>query len=202
MDLFKRIKENLPLKEVVTNYGIAINRSKMCHCPFHKDNHPSMKINKDYYYCYSCNRYGDAVNFVAAMDNISQYEAAKKIISDFGLDIQLQQHQTQLCQKQLQLNKEKELRRAFLLSRRDALFVLHRYMDLLYQARQNFAPSSPEDLEHCHTLYVEAIHMLPLLEYIDDELTNKNEKTQMECLENYGGTIENVRNRLQELNQL
>lgn len=197
MYLFKQIKEKLPLDEVVTYYGIAIDRNKMCHCPFHKDKHPSMKINNDYYYCFSCNRHGDAINLVADMNDISQYEAAKKIINDFGLDLQMQ-----LSQKQLQLNKERELQEAFLLSRRDALFVLHRYMDLLRQACVNFAPATPEVFEDCHPLFVEAIMKLPLLEDIDEGLTYESLETQKEILRIYGGTIKNVKYRLQELNQL
>ena len=193
--MFKTIKDRLTVAEVASYYGLKVNRKQMCECPFHKDKHPSMKLNRDYYYCFSCTATGDAVGLVASLYGLSQKDAAMMIIKDFNLDIETASH------TQKQLNTENELR-AFHRQKRDALFVLHRYMDLLRQARDNFPPATPEDLEDCHPLFVEALMKLPLLEDIDEGLTYENLETQKEILRIYGGTIENVRNRLQELNQL
>ena len=193
--MFKTIKDRLTVAEVASYYGLKVNRKQMCECPFHKDKHPSMKLNRDYYYCFSCTATGDAVGLIASLYGLSQKDAAMMIIKDFNLDIETASHTHK------QLNNE-NTERAFHLARRDALFYLHKYMDLLEQAQTNFAPQTPEDLEDCHPLFVEALMKLPLLEDIDEGLTYENLETQKEILTIYGGTIENVRNRLQELNQL
>ena len=63
-------------------------RDRAC-CPFHKDRHPSMKADK-IYHCFACGVGGDAIDFTARLFGISQYEAAKKMIEDFGLDIKIE----------------------------------------------------------------------------------------------------------------
>lgn len=193
--MFKTIKERLSVAEVASYYGLKVNRKQMCECPFHKDKHPSMKLNRDYYYCFSCTATGDAVGLVASLYGLSQKDAAMMIIKDFNLDIET------ACHTPKQLNNE-NTERAFHLARRDALFYLHKYMDLLEQAQTNFAPQTPEDLENCHELYEEAVMKLPLLYKIDHGLTFKDFETQKQILKTHERTITNVRNRLQELNQL
>ena len=61
----------------------------MACCPFHKDRHPSMKADK-MYHCFACGVGGDAIDFTAKLFGISQYEAAKKLVEDFGLDIKVE----------------------------------------------------------------------------------------------------------------
>ena len=51
--------------------------------------HPSMKIDQNYY-CFACGAKGDAVNYVAVLFGLSQFEAAKKINDDFSLGISIE----------------------------------------------------------------------------------------------------------------
>ena len=37
MNIFQEIKERLSLKDIVRAYGIELNRSDMCICPFHAE---------------------------------------------------------------------------------------------------------------------------------------------------------------------
>ena len=53
----------LNMKDILNKYGIKIKKY-MCNCPFHKDNSPSMKIYDKSFYCFSCNRTGDFIEFV------------------------------------------------------------------------------------------------------------------------------------------
>ena len=73
-------------RQAAEHYGIKVKGNGMACCPFHKDRHPSMKADK-IYHCFACGVGGDAIDFTARLFGISQYEAAKKMIEDFGLDI-------------------------------------------------------------------------------------------------------------------
>ena len=44
-------------------------------------------LNKDYYYCFSCGAHGDVINLVQQHFGLSLIDAAKKIITDFNLNI-------------------------------------------------------------------------------------------------------------------
>lgn len=58
----------------------------VAYCPFHDDRHPSMKVDKNYH-CFACGVGGDVIDYTARMYGLSQYDAAKKLIEDFGLPI-------------------------------------------------------------------------------------------------------------------
>lgn len=64
------IKQNLSMRDVVQQYGITVNRSGMCCCPFHGERHASMKIYKDSYNCFACGANGDIFTFVQNMDGV------------------------------------------------------------------------------------------------------------------------------------
>ena len=58
------------MREVLSRYGISVNRAGMCSCPFHgADKHPSMKIYKDGYHCFTCGKNGDIFSFVQEMEH-------------------------------------------------------------------------------------------------------------------------------------
>lgn len=71
----EEIKETITMSEVLSRYGVAVNRSGMCSCPFHKDRKPSMKVYKDGFKCFSCNRGGDIFKFVQEYENCSFKDA-------------------------------------------------------------------------------------------------------------------------------
>ena len=89
MTLFEQVKEYVTARQAAEHYGIKVKRNGMACCPFHKDRHPSMKADK-IYHCFACGVGGDAIDFTARLFGISQYEAAKKLIEDFGLDIKIE----------------------------------------------------------------------------------------------------------------
>lgn len=88
MNIFTEVKNRVSAAEAAKTYGLKINRNKMACCPFHDDKHPSMKIDQTYY-CFGCGEKGDAINYVAKTFGLSQIEAAKKIIKDFHLPIEV-----------------------------------------------------------------------------------------------------------------
>lgn len=78
MNIFQEMKERVTARQVQERYGLKVSRNGMTRCPFHNDKHPSMKIDQNYY-CFACGAKGDAVNYVAVLFGLSQFEAAKKI---------------------------------------------------------------------------------------------------------------------------
>ena len=85
MNLFMTIKAAVTVKQAAEFYGMKVVRSNMVRCPFHADKTPSMKLNDDYYYCFSCQESGDVIDLVAHLFGLSLGDAAKKLACDFGI---------------------------------------------------------------------------------------------------------------------
>ena len=64
----EEIKETVTMRDVMDKYKIKVSRSNMCCCPIHKEKHPSMKIYKDSFNCFSCGAHGDIFSFVQEME--------------------------------------------------------------------------------------------------------------------------------------
>lgn len=161
MNLFETVKSAVTVKQAAEYYGYKVNRSDMTCCPFHDDRHPSMKLNKDYFYCFGCGATGDVIDFVARLFGLSSYEAAKKLAYDFGID-------PDNPPVAMALKKPYPLARVF---RNDEMYcqrVLCDYLHLLERWKIEYAPQSPED--NLDDRFVEAGQMLEYVEYLLDVL--------------------------------
>ena len=66
----EEIKSQYSMRSIVERYGIKVNRTGFCSCPFHgQDKHPSMKIYKDSYNCFTCGANGDIFSFIQNMEH-------------------------------------------------------------------------------------------------------------------------------------
>ena len=161
MNLFETVKSAVTVKQAAEHYGCKVNRSDMICCPFHDDRHPSMKLNKDYFYCFGCGATGDVIDFVARLFGLSSYEAAKKLAYDFGIN-------PDNPPVAMALKKPYPLARVF---RNDEMYcqrVLCDYLHLLERWKIEYAPQSPED--NLDDRFVEAGQMLEYVEYLLDVL--------------------------------
>ena len=161
MNLFETVKNSVTVKQAAERYGYKDNRSDMICCPFHDDRHPSMKMNRDYFYCFGCGATGDVIDFVARLFGLSSYEAAKKLAHDFGID-------PDKPPAAVALKKPYPLARAF---RNDEMYcqrVLCDYLHLLEHWKIEYAPQSPED--ELDDRFVEASQMIDYVEYLLDIL--------------------------------
>ena len=52
MNVFEAVKQSVTTRQAALVYGISVGRNGMACCPFHDDRHPSMKLNRDYFYCF------------------------------------------------------------------------------------------------------------------------------------------------------
>lgn len=117
MSLFEEVKQELDIRNVVEFYGFKINRAGQFICPFHNDHKPSASIKKDYFNCFVCGAGGDLITFTAKLHGLKNYDACKKLASDFNLNVGTEP-QTQAdrlradrerAKRQAELKKQKEI---------------------------------------------------------------------------------------------
>ncbi len=162
-NIFATVKGAVSVPKAARYYGLKVHRGDMICCPFHEDKHPSMKLNEDFFYCFGCGATGDVIDFVAKLFGLSNYEAACKLASDFGLD-----PNTPTPAAIQPRSIQKSVARAF---REEELFcqrVLFDYLHLLEDWKTEYAPKTPDEEWDDH--FVEACQMLDTVEYLADLL--------------------------------
>ncbi len=135
LNLFEEVKATISVKQAAAHYGLEPNHSGMVRCPFHEDKHPSVKLNEDYFYCFGCGASGDVVELTGRLFSLTPYEAARKLREDFGVEPNSTPAVSKPCSKN---TWEKDM---------DILF---RYLRILKQWKERYAPKTPEDIPECH----------------------------------------------------
>lgn len=193
MSIYETVKAAISIKDAAEHYGLKVNRNGMACCPFHNDRHPSLKLNEDYFYCFGCGATGDVIDFTARLFGLSCYEAALKLVADFGLD-------PDKPPVAAAMGKPKHpLVRAF---RQDELYcrkVLNDYLRLLEDWRMRYSPHSQE--EEPDDRFVESCQMLDYVEHLADilavgELEHRVKAVHMLLSD---GTITRLEERLNRL---
>ena len=77
MTIFETVKAAVTPKMAAERYGLNVGRNNMVRCPFHDDHHPSMKLNKDTFFCFGCGAKGDVIEFTSRRYDLKPLEAAK-----------------------------------------------------------------------------------------------------------------------------
>ena len=195
MTLFELVKQTIQVRDAAEYYGLQVSHSGMCRCPFHKDRHPSMKLNEKYFYCFGCGATGDVVNLVARLFGLSNYEAAKKLAYDFGIDpgkppaaVALPKPKRPL----LKAYRQQEVR---------CLRVLCDYLHLLESWKVQHAPKTPAD--DLDDRFVEACQMLDYVEYLADLLVAAELEDRVKMVDRLttNGLIARIEERLEKLNK-
>jgi len=88
LDDLKRAIKDMPISSVLGRYLTLTHRGKevkAC-CPFHDDRDPSLHINdnKGMYWCFPCQKGGDAIHFVMESKHLNYIDALKDICSQVG----------------------------------------------------------------------------------------------------------------------
>lgn len=162
MTLFELVKQNICVPDAAKHYGLQVNRNGMCSCPFHEDQHPSMKLNERYFYCFGCGATGDVIDLVARLFDLNSYEAAQKLAQDFGIDPDKPPAAAALPKP------ERPLLKAYRQEEVRCLRVLCDYLHLLERWKVQYAPKTAE--EALDDRFVEACQMLDYVEYLADLL--------------------------------
>lgn len=193
MTLFELVKQNICVPDAAEHYELQVNRNGMCHCPFHEDRHPSMKLNKRYFYCFGCGATGDVIDFVARLFGLNSYEAAQKLAQDFGIDPDKPPAAIALPKP------ERPLLKAYRQEEVHCLRVLYDYLHLLESWKVQYAPKTPEDV--LDDRFVEACQMLDYVEYLADLLIAAELEQRVKIVEmlNKDGLIAGLEERLDRL---
>src|SRR5699024_2544793 len=165
MTIYETIKAAISVKQAAEHYGLKAGRNGMACCPFHNDRHPSLKLNEEYFFCFGCGAKGDVIDFVARLFDLSSYEAAQKLASDFGLD---PKPPTAVALPKPKHPYIRQFREDEMLCFR----VLTDYLHLLEDWKVRYAPKTPDD--DLDDRFVEACQMLCHIEYMADILTVVN----------------------------
>ena len=194
MTLFELVKQNICVPDAAEHYELQVNRNGMCHCPFHEDRHPSMKLNERYFYCFGCGATGDVIDLVARLFGLNSYGAAQKLAQDFGIDPDKPPAAAIALPK-----PERPLLKAYRQEKVRCLRVLCDYLHLLERWMVQYAPKTPEDA--LDDRFVEAYQMLDYVEYLADLLIAAELEQRVRIVEmlNKDGLITSLEDRLKRL---
>lgn len=154
MNQFETIKAAVTLRQAAETYGLRVLPNGMTCCPFHEDRHPSLKLNKDYFYCFGCGASGDVIDFTSRLFGLSPYVAAQKLETDFGIEAET---------KPLPFPNRAEPSRD---REQLCICVLRDYLRHLRIWQQRHCPEKPGD--PIYPRFAEAMKELPTVNYLLD----------------------------------
>ena len=187
-NLFETVKQSITIREAAERYGIEVKRGGMVCCPFHDDKNPSMKLNKEYFYCFGCGATGDVIDLASRLYNLSPKEAAEKLAQDFGLiyDSQAPPRRNYVRQKTETQQFREDRQRCYR--------ILSDYYYLLKKWENAYSPHTPE--EEPHPLFVEAIQKKTYVEYLLDLFLYESEEEQKAWIAEHTAEITHLERRL------
>ena len=176
MNQFETIKAAVTPRQVAEHYGLRVLRNGMTCCPFHEDRHPSLKLNKDYFYCFGCGASGDVIDFTARLFVLSPYAAAKKLETDFGIGAE---HEPLPFTNHAEPSRDRE---------QLCICVLRDYLRLLRIWQLRYRPEEPGN--KFHPRFAEAMKILPTVNYLLDcllgnDLLLARQTAEVLCREGY-----------------
>ena len=154
MNQFESVKAAVNLRQAAEHYGLTVSRNGMTCCPFHKDQHPSMKLNEDYFFCFGCGASGDVIDFASRLFGLSPYAATQKLETDFGIGAE---HEPLPFPNHAEPSRDRG---------RLCICVLRDYLRLLRIWQLRHCPEKPGD--PIHPRFAEAMKALPTVNHLLD----------------------------------
>ena len=187
-NLFETVKQSITIREAAERYGIEVKRGGMVCCPFHDDKNPSMKLNKEYFYCFGCGATGDVIDLASRLYNLSPKEAAEKLAQDFGLiyDSQAPPRRNYVRQKTETQQFREDRQRCYR--------ILSDYYYLLKKWEADNSHRTAE--EEPHPRFVEAIQKKTYVEYLLDLFLYESEEEQKAWIAEHTAEITHLERRL------
>ena len=185
MNLYEAVKGTVQPRMAAEHYGLKVGRNGMVCCPFHNDRHPSMKLNEDYYYCFGCQAHGDVIDFTARLLGVSNYEAAKRLASDFRIS---DGSGSLPVKHPAKPQPSREDRQTYKI----CFNVLTDYLHLLERWKVQYAPQRPDD--EPDDRFVEACRMICGVEHVVNALIESEPEAQTKIAESLmvSGTIQRM----------
>ena len=175
MNIFREIKRYITARDAAKYYSYPIRHNGMIRCPFHEDHTPSMKIDERFH-CFGCGADGDVIQFVAMLFHLSNMEAAKKIIEDFHLPIDINNARDPPARTKAEVKQSPISSNPDVLHQETIQRVFHAYrvyLKNLTSWKEVFAPLSPK--ETIHPKYTEAVLEMDRVRFILETLAEGSE---------------------------
>ena len=186
-NLFETVKQSITIREAAERYGIEVKRGGMVCCPFHDDKNPSMKLNKEYFYCFGCGATGDVIDLASRLYNLSPKEAAEKLAQDFGLIYDGQAPPRRYVRQKTETQKFQE-------NRDHAFRVLADYFHLLRKWETGYTPKTPE--APMHPRFLEAVQQKDYIGYLLDSFLEDSPEEQKLWIAEHQSEIANLERRV------
>ena len=170
MDYANEIKNMVSMPEMMETYGIRLNRSGFCKCPFHSERSASFKAYPGTrgFYCFGCHESGSVIDFVMKFFGLSFGDAIKKINEDFSLGLPIGEKLDR--RKQLEMNRQAFIRKREMNARKaeqerleNSYWEAFDEWKRLDDNKRNYAPKTKT--EPLHPLFVEALQKMSVAEY-------------------------------------
>jgi len=189
MTIYETIKESVLMRQAAERYGVHVNHSGMCQCPFHNDKNPSMKLYEKRFHCFGCQADGDVISFTSRLFNITPKEAALKLADDFFIRYDAHDHVRQT-------RKRYEPRAEDILAHKVSYCFreLAAYRNMLVMWKQQYAPKSMN--EEWHPLFIQALENLSNVEYQLDVLLSGSDAEKELITTDYLKTVKENREAL------
>ena len=193
MTVFEIAKEKLAMRDVLESYGISVNRSGMCLCPFHSEKTPSCKVYPDSLHCFGCGEHHDIISFAKTYFNLNtQFDALKKLNDDFNLGLSLDKSQKPNKTEISEYVKRKTKKEQYADWEKSAWETLSDRFRLMREFKEKYAPKNPYDIPDAR--FVAACHYMEYSEYILEEYMN----TSFEERKKFDKEVESAREFISE----
>ena len=177
MSIYQAVKAAVSVKDAARFYGLPVSNRDQTNCLFHDDRHPSMKLNDDYYYCFACHAHGDVINLAARLFDLSNYHAALRLATDFGVDINYTGSAPDYIMNRKLKLKAKEAKE---LDQRCFYVLTHRLHEL-QDWKKKYDPKTPEDI--ADERYVTACKQLEFIDHLIQYLSVNGAEDRHEAVE-------------------
>jgi len=166
-NIFDTVKAEVQVVDVINDYGVTFDRHGKGKCPFHNDKTPSFSVKGNRWHCFGAYiEGGDAIDFVAKMENITPLEAAQQLAQHYGIYVD-EKKPTDISQYQ----KDKRLVTALENWVKWAQQILADTFRLMNDDMVNYAPKTPDELSQAHPRFIAACHLRDYIGcYLLDEL--------------------------------
>ena len=164
------IKERVSMHDVLSRFGLPLNKSGAMCCPLHSEKTASFKVYKNgkRFHCFGCGSDGDVITFVMQYHNLNYGQAISRLAFDFGVPLPGARPLT--ARERIRATEERERRTQEAAEREQQYNVLFdRYIEAckeLDRLEDNLIKYKPKEVtEPFNELYVEAVHRLPYQRY-------------------------------------
>jgi len=107
---FKELKEKIGIEKILEHYGLIEGLKRKGdriegHCPIHKGKGFSASLEKNAWYCFGCNKGGNILDLVSAIENVDIREAASLISKWFKIGSEASQNRSQTLKNRQESQK-------------------------------------------------------------------------------------------------